>query len=283
VLLSASASVSQPDKLILDLLMARLSQADLVALNKTFDDRSPQELLAWAIETFGSRLAAMTSMQESGNVICHMISRMPRRMPVVFVDTGVLFQETLDTRDRLASEYGLHIRTLMPALTMQQQTEQYGILYLTPDGQRQCCEMRKSEPLDVVRGEYDALIGSLRRADGGRRGVCPVLAIDTRLNLLRVNVLANYSDEQLDAYIAEHNVILNPLHKQGYSTIGCNRCTTPVLPGEPKRAGRWRHLGPWSVYCGINPTDLDPERSPSVDFPQELIDRILGRSADFII
>jgi len=263
--------------------MARLSQADLASLNKTFDDRSPQELLSWAREIFGERLAAMTSMQESGNVICHMISHIPVPMPVVFVDTGVLFQETLETRDRLASEYGLQIRTLTPALTMQQQTERFGVLYLTPEGQKQCCEMRKSEPLDAVRGEYDALIGSLRRADGGRRGVCPVLAVDTRLNLLRINVLANVTDEQLDAYISEHNVILNPLHQQGFSTIGCNRCTTPVLPGEPKRAGRWRHLGPWSVYCGINPTDMDPERAPAVDFPQELIDRILGRSADFMI
>jgi len=263
--------------------MARLSQADLAELNRTFDDRSPQELLLWARDIFGDRIAALTSMQEAGNVVCHMLHSVPVPMPVVFVDTGVLFQETLDTRDRLAEEYGLTIRTLTPALTMQQQTEQLGILYLTPEGQKQCCELRKNEPLDTVRGQYDAMIGSLRRADGGRRGSCPILAVDTRLNLLRINVLANFEDEQMDAYIRTHLVILNPLHKQGYSTIGCNRCTTPVLPGEPKRAGRWRHLGPWSVYCGINPTDLDPQRAPAVDFPQDLIDRILGRSTDFMI
>jgi phosphoadenosine phosphosulfate reductase len=263
--------------------MARLSQADLVALNRTFDDRSPQELLLWARDTFGERVAAMSSMQESGNVICHMLYSTSVPMPLVFVDTGVLFQETLDTRDRLMKAYGLNVRTLEPALSMEEQTRKYGVLYLSPDGQKQCCEMRKSEPLDAVKGEYDALISSLRRADGGRRGVCPILAVDTRLNCLRINPLANFSDEQLETYIAEHEVILNPLHAQGYSTIGCNRCTTPVLPGEPKRAGRWRHLGPWSVYCGINPTDLDPERSPSVDFPQDLVDRILGRQTDFMI
>lgn len=263
--------------------MARLSQADLAELNRTFDDRSPQELLLWAKEIFGDRIAALTSMQEAGNVVCHMLKSVPVNMPVVFVDTGVLFQETLDTRDRLAQEYGLQIQTLTPAQTMEQQTEQLGILYLTPDGQKQCCELRKNEPLDRVRGQYDALIGSLRRADGGRRGTCPILAVDTRLNLLRINVLANFEDEQMESYISTHSVILNPLHKQGYSTIGCNRCTTPVLPGEPKRAGRWRHLGPWSVYCGINPTDLDPQRAPAVDFPQDLIDRILGRSTDFMI
>lgn len=263
--------------------MARLSQADLAELNRTFDDRSPQELLLWAKEIFGDRIAALTSMQEAGNVVCHMLKSVPVNMPVVFVDTGVLFQETLDTRDRLAREYGLHIQTLTPAQTMEQQTEQLGILYLTPDGQKQCCELRKNEPLDRVSGQYDALIGSLRRADGGRRGTCPILAVDTRLNVLRINVLANFEDEQMESYISTHSVILNPLHKQGYSTIGCNRCTTPVLPGEPKRAGRWRHLGPWSVYCGINPTDLDPQRAPAVDFPQDLIDRILGRSTDFMI
>jgi phosphoadenosine phosphosulfate reductase len=263
--------------------MARLTQADLVALNRAFDDRSPQELLQWAKETFGERIAAMSSMQEAGNVICHMLHSTPVSMPVVFVDTGVLFQETLDTLDRLKELYGLTIHTFKPTLTMEEQTAKYGILYLNPEGQKQCCEMRKSEPMDVVKGQYDALIGSLRRADGGRRGVCPILAIDTRLNCLRINVLANYSDEQLDAYIRDHRVFLNPLHAQGYSTIGCNRCTTPVLPGEPKRAGRWRHLGPWSVYCGINPTDLDPERSPAVDFPQDLVDRILGRQTDFMI
>ncbi len=263
--------------------MPRLSQADLVELNRNFEERTPQELLLWAKEIFGVRVAAMTSMQEAGNVICHMLHAVPVSMPVVFVDTGVLFQETLDTRDELIRQYGLRISTLVPELTMQEQTEKYGVLYLSAEGQKQCCEMRKSAPLDAVKGHYDAMIGSLRRADGGRRGSCPILAIDTRLNCLRVNPLVNFSDEQMDEYIQLNKVILNPLHQQGYSTIGCNRCTTPVLPGEPKRAGRWRHLGPWSVYCGINPTDLDPEKSPAVDFPQQLIDRILGREADYMI
>ncbi len=263
--------------------MPRLTQADLVDLNRTFDERTPQELLLWAREMFGSRVAAMSSMQESGNVICHMLYANSLSIPVLFVDTGVLFQETLDTRDRLMQTYGLNIRTLKPAMTMQEQTEKHGVLYLSPEGQKECCEMRKSAPLDALRGEYDGLITSLRRSDGGRRGVCPILAVDPRLNTLRINPLANFSDEQLEQYIQENAVVLNPLHKQGFSTIGCNRCTTPVLPGEPKRAGRWRHLGPWSVYCGINPTDLDPDRSPAIDFPQDLIDRILGRQTDFII
>lgn len=263
--------------------MPRLSQADLVDLNRRFEDRSPQEILDWTRTTFGDRVAALSSMQKSGNTVCHMLHSNSVDIPILFVDTGVLFPETLDTRDRLAEEYGLTIRTLVPTQTMEEQTAELGVLYLTPEGQKECCELRKSAPLDAVKGEYDALVSSLRRSDGGARGACPIVSVDVRLNCLRINPLANFDDDQLAGYIEEHNVITNPLHAQGYSTIGCNRCTTPVLPNEPKRAGRWRHLGPWSVYCGINPTDLDPEKSPAVEFSQDLIDRVLGRETDYMI
>ncbi|MGE0376794.1 MAG: phosphoadenylyl-sulfate reductase [Planctomycetaceae bacterium] len=263
--------------------MARLSQARLADLNKAFENRTPEELLRWAHEIFGHRVAAISAMQMSGSVIAHMLSRLRVGIPVLFVDTGVMFDETLRTRDRIRDEYGLVVRTLKPALSMDEQTAKYGILYLSVDGQKQCCHMRKVEPLVAVKDDFDALVGSLRRADGGRRGDCPILAVDPEMNAIRINPLANFDDEQLAAYISEHRVVLNPLHEQGYSTIGCNRCTTPVMPGEPKRAGRWRHLGPWSQYCGINPTDLDESTSPAVDLPQDLVDRILGQKTDFMI
>jgi phosphoadenosine phosphosulfate reductase len=262
---------------------ARLSQARLAPLNKTFEQRTPEELLRWAKDTFGDRVAAISAMQQSGSVLCHMISSLKLDIPVLFVDTGVMFQETLNTRDRLKKEYGLNIVSLSPELTMEQQTEKYGVLYLSVEGQKQCCHMRKVEPLLTVKGKYDALIGSLRRSDGGKRGECPVLAIDQEMNAVRINPLAMVEDDPLQHYIAQHKVIVNPLHAQGFSTIGCNRCTTPVLPGEPKRAGRWRHLGPWSMYCGINPTDLDESTSPAIDLPQDLVDRVLGQKTDFAI
>lgn len=261
----------------------RLTQADLIDLNSTFEQRSPQELIRWAREVFGQRVAALSSMQKSGNVICHMLASLKLDLPVLFVDTGVLFQETLETRDRLIREYGLNIVTLQPQQTMEEQTAALGVLYLTPEGQQQCCDLRKTQPLLSVTGQYDALIGSLRRSDGGKRETCPILAVDSRMNCLRINPLVNLSEEQLEQYIAENRVIINPLHAQGYSTIGCNRCTTPVLPNEPRRAGRWRHLGPWSMYCGINPTDLESGGGPAIELPIELIDRILGRKTDFVI
>ena len=263
--------------------MARLTQADLVELNKTFEERTPNELIQWAKATFGDRVAAISAMQQAGNVLCHMLHTIEPDMKVLFVDTGVLFEETLETRDRIAREYGLDVITLKPKQTMAAQTAELGVLYLSVEGQQQCCDLRKTQPLLEVAGEYDAIIGSLRRSDGGNRAACPILTVDPKTNTVRVNPLVNMQDEELEVYIQEHDVIVNPLHAQGFATIGCNRCTTPVMPEEPKRAGRWRHLGPWSVYCGINPTDLSQDGSPTIDLPQDLVDVVLGRETDFMI
>lgn len=267
--------------------MARLTQAQLTELNKTFEERTPAELIRWAWTMFGDRVAAISAMQKSGCVICHMLSKLSAedggQIPVLFVDTGVMFAETLETRDRIVESYGLSVRTLTPKLTMRQQTEQHGVLYISVEGQAQCCHMRKVEPLLDVAGQYDAFISSLRRSDGGARGRVPILSIDPEQQVLRINPMANFSDEQMAAYLQDNEVITNPLHEQGYATIGCNRCTTPVIDGEPKRAGRWRHLGPWSQYCGINPTDLADANELAVDFDQDLVDRILGQKTDFMI
>ena len=263
--------------------MASLSQGDLADLNQSMESRTPQELMAWAKKTFGSRVAILSALQRAGAVVCHMAHVAKADLEVLFVDTEVLFPETLATRDRIAKEYNLKIVTLKPELSMEDQTAKYGVLYLTPEGQSQCCDMRKSQPLLQTKGKYDALVASLRRGDGEKRSKVPILAVDPSMNCLRVNILATFTDQQLADYIAENKVILNPLHFQGYATIGCVRCTTPVLPDEPKRAGRWRHLGPWAMYCGINPTDLDRGTDKAIDLPQPLIDKILGRKTDFVI
>lgn len=263
--------------------MARLVQADLQALNEAFEDHTPTELLRWAWDIFGPRAGILSAMQKAGSVVCHLASAAQIPMEVVFVDTGVMFQETLTTRDRIQQEYGLNVVTLLPEKTMEEQTRELGILYLTKDGQEQCCDMRKTQPLLTAAGRYDCLVGSLRRGEGGRRGRVPILALDPKMNCLRCNVLANMTDEQLEYYVTEHQVIVNPLHYQGFETIGCNRCTTPVLPGEPPRAGRWRHLGQWAMYCGINPTDVNSNKTEEIDLPQALIDKMLGRTADFMI
>ncbi len=263
--------------------MALLTQGELADLNATMEQRTPQELLAWAWAIFGERTAVLSAMQRAGTAVCHMAYTAKLPLDVLFVDTGVMFEETLATRDRVANEYGLRVHSLVPEKTMEAQTAEYGVLYLSNDGQEKCCDMRKTQPLLTMKGRYDALIGSLRRGDGEKRAKVPILAVDPQMNCLRVNVLATFTDQQFKDYIRTHQVIENPLHYQGYTTIGCNRCTTPVLPDEPKRAGRWRHLGPWAMYCGINPTDVNRGASLAIDLPIDVIDRILGRKVDYAI
>jgi phosphoadenosine phosphosulfate reductase len=263
--------------------MGRITQGDLAPLNERLEASTPAEIIGWAADLFGSRLAILSAMQKAGTVVCHMAHAAGLKVDVLFVDTGVHFQETYDTRDRVAQEYGLNVVSLAPDESMAEQTSRLGVLYLSKDGQEQCCDLRKSQPLQRVRGRYDAFLASLRRGDGEKRAKVPILAVDPAMNLLRVNALANLSAADLDAYVREQQVIVNPLHSQGYTTIGCNRCTTPVLPDEPKRAGRWRHLGPWAMYCGINPTDLSGGTSQAISLPDELIDRLLNRNVDFAI
>lgn len=234
----------------------RVSRVELEGLNTRFQDADPLETLRFAHETFGRRAAILSSMQRAGTALCYLADRAGLDFDVLFVDTGVLHQETLATRDELARTHPhLRVRTLAPERTFAQQTAEEGLLYLSREGQERCCELRKSAPLAKVRGQYDALIGALRRGEGGARAAVETFGVDPEMNALRIHPFAKVAADELDALIVQApGVVMNPLHAMGFPTIGCFPCTTPVLPDEPERAGRWRHLA--SVqYCGINPVD----------------------------
>lgn len=235
----------------------KLRLVDLEKVNTKLEELSPEDAIRWAADTFGQPLGLLSAFQKAGCVLCHMVSKLGLQdaVEVVFVDTGVNFQETLDTVNRFRDEYGLTIHTLHPERTMEQQTREEGVLYLSKEGQELCCRYRKKDPLQQIKGRYEGLLSSLHRSSGGKRGNVPSLALDSELDLLRVHPLVKMTGEDIEAYIQEHGVPYNPLHDQGYPTVSCNRCTTPVLNGEPERAGRWRHLENAAVYCNINPTD----------------------------
>ncbi|MFO0759966.1 MAG: phosphoadenosine phosphosulfate reductase family protein [Byssovorax sp.] len=243
----------------------RVTQASLDRLNARFAGADPLDLLRFVRDTFGDRAAILSAMQRAGTALCHQADRAGLAFDVVFVDTGVLHQETLRTRDALAKTHpNLRVITVAPAQTFAAQTAEHGLLYLSKEGQEQCCALRKSAPLFALRGRYDALIGALRRDEGGARSRLLPFALDLDMNALRVHPFASLERSALDTYIAAHpDVIENPLHAMGFPTIGCFPCTTPVRPDEPERAGRWRHLA-GVEYCGINPTDLDAE-APSIE------------------
>ncbi|MEZ4308544.1 MAG: phosphoadenosine phosphosulfate reductase family protein [Polyangiaceae bacterium] len=234
----------------------RISRVELEGLNARFQSAEPLDILRFAHATFGRRAAILTSMQRAGTTLCYLADRAGLDFDVLFVDTGVLHQETLATRDHLAMTHrNLRVRTLTPERTFLQQTGDEGVLYLSREGQERCCDLRKTAPLRAVRGEYDALIGALRKDEGGARAAVEPFGLDPEMNALRVHPFASVTNDDLEGVASRiPDLVVNPLHSMGFTTIGCFPCTTPVLPGEPDRAGRWRHLA--SVeYCGINPID----------------------------
>ena len=245
----------------------RVTDRTLETLNERFRDATPLAILRFVQETFGERAAILSSMQRGDTALCHLAARAGCRVDVLFVDTGVLHAETLATRDALAAAHpNLRVVTLRPERTFAEQTAELGVLYLTKEGQERCCELRKSAPLHALRGRYDALLSPLRRSEGGARASVLPFGLDPAMNALRVNPLAWLPAGGLEAYLeANPDVVVNPLHAQGFPTIGCFPCTTPVLPDEPERAGRWRHLA-GVQYCGINPVDRGEEPA-AVDLP----------------
>jgi phosphoadenosine phosphosulfate reductase len=239
----------------------RINETALAALNVRFRDAEPRAIVDFVRESFGDRAAILCSMQRTGTALCHLTDQAGCRFDVVFVDTGVLHAETLATRDALAASraaVGGRVITLHPARTFAEQTAAEGVLYLSKEGQERCCELRKKAPLLALRGRYDALLVPLRRAEGGARAGVQIFALDPVMNALRIHPFAALAPGGLEAYLAEHagddGVVMNPLHAMGFPSIGCFPCTTPVLPDEPERAGRWRHLA-GVQYCGINPGD----------------------------
>lgn len=244
----------------------QLRSDDLVGLNQRFAGAPPEAVLRFVHDTFGPRAALLSSMQRAGLSLAHLANQAGLSFDVLFVDTGVLHAQTLRARDDLARTHRhLHVRTLVPRQTFEQQTESEGLLYLSPEGQERCCDLRKSVPLQGERGTYDALVAALRRGEGGKRKSIDSFALDPDMQALRVHPLAHVADDWLDTYAATHpDLVENALHRMGFPTIGCYTCTTPVRPDEDERAGRWRHLE-HVRYCGINPTDGEAPAAPMIE------------------
>lgn len=244
----------------------RVSSTDLEGLNARFRDAPPIELLRFAHETFGARAAILSSMQRAGTALCRLADLEGLAFDVLFVDTGVLHEQTLWTRDEVARTHpNLRVRTLTPEKTFAEQTREEGLLYLSKEGQERCCDLRKTAPLLTVKGQYDAVIGALRRGEGGARSRVEPFGLDPAMGALRIHPFAGLAYADLEWLMGQlPGVVVNPLHALGFPTIGCFPCTTPVRPDEPERAGRWRHLA-GVEYCGINPVDRGAESAVELD------------------
>jgi len=207
----------------------------------------PATVLEAAVETFGDKLALVSSFGAESAVLLHLASRVKPDIAVMFLDTGMLFGQTLDYRKTLAQTLGLTgVRDLRPAYQDLAVADPEAKLWQTdPDA---CCHLRKVLPLDRALAEFDAWITGRKRFHGGDRLSLPV--VEAAGEQVKFNPLANWGKEELDAYAARHELPAHPLVAQGFPSIGCWPCTQPVEDGEDVRAGRWK--GSQKTECGIH-------------------------------
>ena len=223
------------------------AQEAAARLNVELRNAHPREVLQAAIDTLGDKLALVSSFGAESAVLLHMVSQLKPEIPVLFLDTGMLFGQTLDYRKTLAARLGLtDVRDLRPHYQDLATGDPEAKLWQSDTDA--CCHIRKVLPLDRALGEFGGWITGRKRFHGGDRLRLPV--VEAADGKLKFNPLANWAKADLDAYATEHDLPAHPLVAQGFPSIGCWPCTQPVEEGEDVRAGRWKGLD--KSECGIH-------------------------------
>ncbi len=206
-----------------------------------------EQVIRWAAGTFGSRLCITSSMTDA--VIIHLAAQIVPDIDVLFLDTGYHFAETIGTRDAVSAVYPVNVVNVTPPTTVAEQDAEMGpkLYARNPD---LCCYLRKVAPLEQALGPYDAWITGVRREETSFRSDTGTVQWDARRKMVKVNPIVEWTSEQVDAYIAEHGVLVNPLVYDGYPSIGCATCTVRVAAGADPRSGRW--AGTAKSECGIH-------------------------------
>jgi phosphoadenosine phosphosulfate reductase len=225
------------------------AEEQIEAANRRLAEKSPQEILRWAVETFHPRLTMATAFGAEGCCIIHMLAEIEPSVRIFNLDTGYQFAETLELRERIKERYGIEVEYIRPELTVAEyEAEHGGPLYRhRPD---QCCYDRKVLPLRRAVVGYDAWISSIRRDQTAHRAAAGVVQWDAKFGLVKVNPLLRWTKREVWAFVLEHDVPYNPLHDQGYPSIGCWPCTRPAAGGEDERSGRW--AGTAKKECGLH-------------------------------
>lgn len=209
---------------------------------------TPEEIVAFAVEKYG-KLTLACSFGAEDVVLVDMLQKIKPGTDIFYLDTDFHFQETYETRDRLAERYNINFVQVKPELTPEQQSAQFGE-QLWKSEPNQCCNIRKVQPLVQILSKYDAWITGIRRDQAPTRANAKKVEYDTKFGLMKFNPLASWTNEDVWSYIRNHQVIYNPLHDRNYPSIGCEYCTRQVMPGEDPRAGRWS--GSEKTECGLH-------------------------------
>jgi phosphoadenosine phosphosulfate reductase len=214
------------------------------------EGRSVQDILAWALSTYGTSMALACSFGgPSGMVLLDMALALEPSLPVFYLDTGLLFPETYNLVGEIAARYHITPIAVHSNLSLDDQAVIHGpgLWGREPD---RCCDVRKVQPQRAFLAGYQAWITGVRRDQASTRRVTPIVGWDAQGGLAKIAPLAAWTEGQVWSYIRDHDIPYNPMHELGYPSIGCTPCTRPVRAGEDSRAGRWAGFN--KIECGLH-------------------------------
>lgn len=216
---------------------------------------TPEEAMRYLMDKYGDRIALSSSLSLEDQVITHMMLSIRKNARIFTLDTGRLFPETYSLIDKTNMKYGIKMEIYFPDHEkVEAMTRKHGVnlFYESIEKRKECCNVRKIEPLNRVLSTLDVWVCGLRREQSITRGDMKMVEKDPYSNVIKFNPLIDWSLKDVTDYIKANNIPYNPLHDKGYPSIGCQPCTRPVAEGEDIRSGRWWWEDPDKKECGLH-------------------------------
>jgi len=229
--------------------------SDIEGLNRRLEEKSPQQVLEWALSEFHQKISLASSFGAEDMVLTDMLRKINPDARIFALETGRLHQETYDLMDKAREKYGDFEIFYPDTVRLEEMTRSHGLnlFYKSMTLRKLCCEVRKVEPLKRALSDLDAWITGLRRDQASTRVAVQKVEVDALHNgIIKINPLADQTSEDVWKYIRNNNVPYNALHDSGYPSIGCEPCTRAVKPGEDPRAGRWWWEPREASECGLH-------------------------------
>ncbi len=242
----------------------RLTVAQVEQLAQEFEAKSAQEILEWALCSFGPKIGLASSFGAEDVAIIDMMTKVDKNAKIFTLDTGRLNQETYNVIDDIRARYGIRVDVMFPdQKEVEEMVRSLGmnLMYSSVENRKLCCEIRKVRPLNRALAGLDGWITGLRRDQAAMRADIKKIEIDnSHGGIIKLNPIADWTSDRVWDYIRKNNVPYNKLHDMGYPSIGCEPCTRAIKPGEDPRAGRWWWESTANKECGLH---FDPTKKRS--------------------
>jgi phosphoadenosine phosphosulfate reductase len=226
------------------------TEEELKKVSDSLEGKAPEEAVEWALSSFGQKdISLACSFGAEDVALVHMVAGINPKARIFYLDTDLLFKETLEVKERIEERYNLKTERYGAKSTLKQMEEEFGPELWKKDPDK-CCNIRKMIPLAEALSGLKAWITGIRRDQAPTRANAPVVGWDAKFKIVKINPLVKWTSEDVWNYIKKNNVPYNALHDRNFPSIGCEPCTKPVMPGQDPRAGRW--AGFQKTECGLH-------------------------------